>query len=288
MLVSASKMELLRIGAYRGSTIRWDSVEEPRSDLPVPREYFVSFEQRFDKARLEALALRLLEGDGDGDDYVLRTLGRHVPVDRYDEWRSRVLAGDCGVANLLCVAQQDRERGGRDPAVAALVDVAAWIAGSPGWGKGVSEGLQDTVTRSAKSFGLAAPDFRASPALETLVRAGIPVLDERWRRLPELLVERRPTRARDVAVVSRRGYSARRFAVEGPEGTPAIVHLELIDRVDGPRLAVVDVDGRCINAELEEFMQEDSEGQRTFPRQRGVFELRRVDARYEVRWREAQ
>ncbi|MGC6487177.1 MAG: hypothetical protein ACON4Z_06005, partial [Planctomycetota bacterium] len=99
LLVSASKVELLRIGAYRGSTIRWDSVEEPRSDLPVPREYVVSFEQRFDKVRLEALALRLL--DGGGDDYVLRTLGRHVPADRYDDWRSRVLAGDCGVANLL-------------------------------------------------------------------------------------------------------------------------------------------------------------------------------------------
>ena len=245
-------------------------------------------EQLLDEARLEALALRMLDSDGDGDDYVLRTLGKRVPAERYDDWRSRVLAGDCGVANLLCVARQDRERGGRDPAVAALVEVAAWIAGSPRQGKGGSEGLQDTVTKSAKSFGLAAPDFRDSPALETLVRAGIPVLDERWRRLPGLLVERQPTRAFDVAIHSRRGYSARRFAVEGPEGTPAIVYLELIDRVDGPRLAVVEVDRRCIYVELEELMQDDSVGLRMFPRQRGVFELRRVDDRYEVRWRKAQ
>ena len=286
LTVTPSLEAMRRLETRVSPTFRLDSGEEPDSDRPVPREYHVSLTQHFDRERLEALALRLL--DGNLDDYTLRILGDCVPADRYDDWRSSVLAGDCSVANLLHVAAMDRRRGGRDQAVAALVEVAAWIASSGGphnpWG---SRDLQRTVTERAESFRLGKQDFSASLPLETLVQAGVPLLDENWRPLPELLVERRPTQERDDAAVHRQGYSARRFAVEGPEGVPVIVRLELVDFLGGPRLAVVEVGRGFRYAPLEEVL-ESEDRLATFPRRGGIFDLRRVDARYEARWQKAE
>ena len=290
--VGPSKAGVLDLGANGTSASRFDSVEDPRSELPMGRDYIVSFEQLLDEARLEALALRLLEsdGDGDGDDYVLRTLGKRVPAERYDDWRSRVLAGDCSVANLLCVAQQDRHRGGREAASAALVDVAAWTTHSSGVGAGypgAADARRELLERVAEQLEVSVSDD-LRPPVSLLERAGVPMLDEQWRPITSLQTE--------VAADPRRtlGYSARLFVADDGEGWPVRLTLEQVQDASGERWLCVasycGAEGRgWSNNRRSKPAELLDEGVVTFNLTfvGGWFEVRRVGGQYAVRWRSA-
>jgi hypothetical protein len=185
-----------------------DDLEAPRAEERTASEYIVDYDAQFGEPLLRDLAVRLL--DEGGDDSALRVLGERVPEGRYGEWRARVLAGDMSVANLLCVAGLDRDRGAREEAVAALVEVAAWVARRPRLTFASDDGLRQMVEARAKDFGLPEP-LGWAPARASFERAGAPLLGDSWRAVPVLLAEFPAARDRS------HGSSARRFVADNGE-----------------------------------------------------------------------
>lgn len=242
---------------------------------PLPTSYVVAFHDRFGDGRLRALAESLL--DSGDDDYLLRLLGASVSDARYQEWRRQVLAGDASVCNFLNVARNDEKRQNK-AAREALIRTAAWLAGQSMLGAGDAGDLREQVQSAAESAKLDLSDGQQATA-ELLDRAGVPLLDVQWRRVPYLPVQDH----REAAAGS--AQQVRRFVGLDRDRRPVLLQVQLVEQESGAVQADIGVVGgrRAVHdaADLASGASSGGQGDR--------FEVRELDGYFEVRWvREGQ
>ncbi|MCK5944300.1 MAG: hypothetical protein KAI24_20100, partial [Planctomycetes bacterium] len=188
----------------------------------------------------------------------------------YDDWRSQVLAGDAGVANLSWVARADHERG-RDQAAGALLRVAAWVAMT----EGTRERAQgELVDATAKDLGVALTAARPDEA--TLAAAGVSLLADEWRPLPHLLASRR-----EQLGDGQLGAHVRRMVGLDRDGAPVLLHAGIGAAEDGDLRVLLDVDRRARTRRSTSDLEQGAVGTEL---DGGRLELRRAHDRYEVRW----
>jgi hypothetical protein len=240
-------------------------------EAPLPTTYVVAYHERLGGPRLRELAASLL--DSGDDDYLLRLLGPHVPEARYREWRTQVLGGDAGVANLLNVARLDRERG-ESPAGAALLPVAAWLVDAAGSGAGDRSSMREQVGSAAAAIDLELPRVSEPPDADAFARAGLPLLDGQWRRLPYLpVVDHREVAAQGAQQV-------RRFVAIGRDGVPVVLQVQLVAQGSGDLQVDVGIAGGARSVEPVAHLDRGVAVRGSD----GRFEVRRLDGHVEVRW----
>lgn len=238
---------------------------------PLPSTYVVAYHDRFGKERLRALAETLL--DSGEDDYLLGVLGESVPDARYQEWRQQVLFGNASVANLLNVARNDAKRQ-QQAEREALIQVAAWLANQSMLGAGDASDLREQVRSAAKSAKIELADRGEPATAELLASAGVPLLGERWLRVPYLA-------SQDYREAAAGGaQQVRRFVGLDRDRRPVLLQVQLVRQESGEVQVDVGIAGgrRSVHAAAHLGDSVSSGGQDD------RFEVREVDGHIEVRW----